>query len=239
MSEHHWLSRVVLLRPERVAEGLERVARAGLVERTPNTWQITLGVLRMWHRVLFRPESIGTSREGPRPATRRARWLERRALRFPFLLAARAVAPLDFSGLCSSRERIVSHLLGAHHDAHQFGYDLELLAAHPGALPELLRRASAVVSGADPRAAWLRDLVVYPGYHEHLLAAVQAALQGDPLFDAHELDDPDVSFRAYLRWCAAQPATPEATLAAWRRGALDLRSTTRAPGPDVRAEAAC
>ncbi|MFO0747053.1 MAG: hypothetical protein U1F43_15525 [Myxococcota bacterium] len=47
-------------------------------------------------------------------------------------------------------------------------------------------------------------------------------MDGDWLLTPDEQDDPDVSFIAYLRWCRAQPATPAATLAAVRRGQLDL-----------------
>ena len=208
----------LLLFPRRVRASLRRVSEAEVVPRTPNLWQVTQGVMRMWYRVYFRPESIGTCREQPVRATLRARVLEKRPLRFPFLLAERAIAPLDFSGLASTKERVIRHLLGAHHDANQFVYDLEMLALYEGALEELAARTRAVVEGSDPRARWLRDLVVYEGYHESLLAAVERALEGDFALDDAERSDPDVSFAAYLRWCAAQPQTPRETLAAWRRG---------------------
>ena len=90
-----WWSHALLLRPERIERNLERIRRAGMVERTPNLWQITLGVLRMWHRVIFRAETIGTCTD-PVRASLRARLLLHRPLRFPFLLAERVIAPLDF-----------------------------------------------------------------------------------------------------------------------------------------------
>jgi hypothetical protein len=177
----------------------------------------------MWGRVLFRPETIGTSTEFPVRGTWRARLLHSRLLRFPFLIAEKAVAPLDFSGLASSPERVVRHLLGAHHDGRQFAYDLEMLrATHPEAIEETLRRARAVVEGGDARATWLRDLCVYERYHENLVAACQRALAGDFGLSEEEAANPDISFAAYLRWCAAQPATPAATLLALRRGQLSL-----------------
>lgn len=210
--------RAVLLFPERIGDNLARVREAGLVPHTPNRWQITLGVLRMWHRVLFRSETIGTCADDPVRPTLRARALEWRPLRAPFLLAERAIAPLDFSGLASSPERVMRHLLGAHHDKNQFAYDLSLLEVQPGRLEELVRRARAVVEGSDPRAGWLRDLVVYERYHERLLESAEHALaHGVQLPDA-EANDPDISFEGYLRWCAAQPATLEETLEAWRSG---------------------
>lgn len=215
---HPLLSRLVLVWPARVAEGLARVERAGLAPRVPNVWQITLGVLRMMHRVLFRSDSIGTCKTHPVRRTWRARLLALRALRLPFLLWERAVAPLDFSGLASSPERILRHLLGAHHDGLQFVYDLELLRLFPGALEECRDRARAIVDGTDPRAEWLRDLVVFEGYHEALLCATERAIAGTLEIDEAAACDPDVTFAAYLAWCAAQPRTPKETWAALRQG---------------------
>ncbi|MCB9575261.1 MAG: hypothetical protein H6709_24555 [Kofleriaceae bacterium] len=224
MTDLPLLSRVALLSPRRVQASLDALAASGRTD-LPNPWQLTLGVIRMWGRLLFRSDTVGTSPGGTVRAGWRARALTWRALRLPFLLAERAVHPLDFTGLASSRERVIRHLLGAHHDGAQFLYDLEILAAHPGALDELRERAAAVVADATPRSRWLRDLVVFDGYHEALLAAVDAARAGDFPYDPDGARDPDVSFSAYLAWCAAQPATPAATLAAWRRGDLDLGPT--------------
>ncbi len=212
------LTRLLLLFPDPIEANLAAVERARLVPVTPNPWQITLGVLRMWHRVFYRSETIGMCANDPVRATWRAKLLERRPLRFPFLVAERAIAPLDFSGLASSPERVIRHLLGAHHDGNQFAYDLALLSIHPGRLEELERRARAVVEGTDPRGEWLRDLVVYEGYHERLLATAERALGGDLALPPHEERDPDISFTGYLRWCAAQPETPEETWQAWLAG---------------------
>ena len=197
--------------------------RAGLVEVVPNLWQIELGVLRMWHRILFRPETIGTSQTHPVRAGWRARLLETKPIRFPFLLWEGSVAPWDLSGLLSRPERLIRHMLGTHHDGHQFVYDLQMLAMHPGQTDELLDQARAVVEERDPkRAAWLRDLVVYESYHETLLRVVERAVQEGVTLPPDEAADPDISFLAYLRWCAAQPPTPREAWRAWRAGALDL-----------------
>jgi hypothetical protein len=213
----------LLIHPDRVARRLERVASCGLVETTPNLWQISLGVLRMLERVLFRSETVGTCREGSVRPNLRARLLQNRALRLPFLLAERAVAPLDFSGLTSSPERVIRHLLGAHHDRNQFAYDLQMLAAEPGALDALAVRVREVVASDGPRARWLRDLTVFEGYHESLLAAVTRACEGDFELPPGDADDPDISFFAYLAWCAAQPETPQATLEAILAGRFQLQ----------------
>ena len=213
-----WWSHALLLRPARIEESLARIRDAGLVETTPNLWQIALGVLRMWHRVLFRSETIGTC-DDPVRTTWRARLLHARPLRFPFLVAERAVAPLDFSGLISTPERVLCHLLGAHHDGNQFAYDLQMLVAYPGWLERVRDAARAVVEEDTPRHRWLRDLVVFDGYHEKLHAAAERALHGDFALPPDDADDPDVSFLAYLRWCARQPTTPSATFERLWRGA--------------------
>jgi len=216
-------ARALVMFPRAVQESLDRIADAKIVSKTPTLSQVALGVARMQYRLLTRPESVGMCTAHPVRRTWRARALEPRPMRFPFLLREQAVAPLDFSGLASSRERILRHLLGAHHDGNQFVYDLELLTIHPGALEELRDRARAVVDGTDPRAAWLRDLCVYESYHEHLLEVVEAVLaRGSVLSELsdREARDPDITLSAYLRWCAEQPADLMGAIRAFRAGAF-------------------
>lgn len=217
-----WWSYPLLLAPKRIQSNLGRLERAGLVDEPPNLWQLSLGVLRMWHRLAFRSETVGTCTEFAVRKTWRARLLEWRPLRFPFLVAERAVAPLDLTGLASSRERLIRHLLGAHHDGVQFVYDLEILSCHPGGLEELHQRVTELIERADARSRWMRDLTVYENYHENLERAVAAAIERGIEVPADRADDPDLSFGACMRWCAAQPQTPAATLAAWRAGQFQL-----------------
>ncbi len=218
-----WHAFVVLLRPNRVRYNLEAVRQAALVERVPNLWQIELGVMRMWHRILFRSETIGMSGSHPVRSGWRARLLEKRPIRFPFLLFEGSVAPWDLSGLLSTPERLMRHMLGTHHDSNQFVYDLQMLSIHPGRTEELLEQARAIVEGRDlQRAEWLRDLVVYEQYHETLYAVVEHALRQGVDLSLDEAADPDISFLAYLRWCASQPTTPAETWRAWRAGAFHL-----------------
>jgi len=218
-------ARWILVDPERIAEGLARLRAGGRVRRVPNEWQIFLGVLRMWHRMLFRSHTVGTSSD-PIRRSLRARLFAFRAIRFPFLLYERAIAPLDFSGLLSDRARILSHLLGAHHDRNQFAYDLEMLLAseaEPASVfDELLDRATDVIEGRSPRADFLRDLVVFEGYHEHLRQAARGAREGRFGLDDAERRDPDISFFAYMEWCASQPGDAPATLRAWREGRYSI-----------------
>ncbi|HBP19549.1 MAG TPA: hypothetical protein DEA08_17385 [Planctomycetes bacterium] len=213
-------ARLILRRPGQIRRNLERVRAAGIVPLTPNTWQVFLGVMRMLYRLWFHPENVGTSADVPERDTLRARLWRWRPLRAPFLLWEGSITPLDLSGLASSPERVMTHLLGTYHADEAFVYDLRLLEIHPGKLEELRREAAAVASGEHPRAAWLADLCVYDGYHSELLAAVERALQGD--FSAPTAEHSDTTLVEYLNWCASRPATPAETWAAWRSGELGL-----------------
>lgn len=211
---------LLLFRPALIAARLESLRAAGAP--AVNTWQLTLGVLRMWHRVLFRSETIGTCVGGTVRPNWRARLMHNRLLRGPFLWKEKAITPLDFSGLRSSPERLRSHLLGAHHDRNMFAYDLELLSFTVGGLGALANDVELLLAQDSARSRWLKDLVVYEGYHERLRDAVRQALHGDFGFTPAEGNDPDLSFGAYLRWCSRQPATAAATLSAWRAGRFSV-----------------
>lgn len=212
---------LLLFAPARIERRLRALEAAGVVERAPTLWQVWLGVLYMWSRVLWRPESIGLSDGAPVRDTPGARRYANRVRRFPGLLRARAVNPLDQVGLGSSTEHVIRHLLAAYHPGQNFLYDLQILAVEPGALEQLAVRARAVVQGAHPDAVWLRDLVVYEGYHERLLEAVEGWLARGRMGagEAH----PDTTLPAFLAWCAAQPAGPAETWEALRAGRLALQ----------------
>jgi hypothetical protein len=217
-----WHARLILLQPARVLANLQAVRESPRAFAQPGLWQIELAVLRMWHRILFRSETIGTSVESPVRPGWRARWLERRGLRFWFLLCEGSVRPWDLSGLLSTPQNLIRHLLGTHHDGAQFVYDLEILSLHEGMLTALHEQARDLIAHDTKRARWLRDLCVYEGYHEALLAAVVRAQAGDFADEASGANDPDIRFRALLAWAARQPATPRETWRAWRRGEFQL-----------------
>ena len=201
---------LILRHPARIVATLRRLHAIGRVEAEPTPWQIFLGVLRMWRRLVERPESVGESPSDRPRSTLRARLLRRKALRFPFLLREGAVDPLDFTGLGSDAASKIRHLLGAYHPGDNFIYDLEILAAEPGALERLAVLVEEVARGESPRARWLQDLVVYDGYHARLREGLSRALAGD-FSAAGDPDDPDTTLRAHVRWCAAQPLTPAAS----------------------------
>lgn len=213
---------LLLYRPDRIRENLERLHRAGLIESTPTLWQVFMGVLYMAHRMAFRPETIGQSPGAPVRGSVRARLLERRPLRLPFLLLARAIAPHDFTGLGTSTEDKIRHLLGAYHPGNNFVYDLQILCAQPGAIERLQRRVQEVVEERTWEARWLKDLTVYEGYHERLLEAVDRVIADGVARPPAGDDNPDTTLTAYLRWCLKQPPSPAATLQAALRGEISF-----------------
>ncbi len=211
--KHPLLGYFLLLRPDTVRANVEAAGNADVIDCAPNTWQLCLGALRMWHRILSGSETIGTSSGPPPRKTLRARLLNPRLFRLPPLLAEGAVAPWDLTGLLSSPDRITRHLLAA----NQFVFDLQLLASHPGRLEALIDEVEKVVAGQHPRGEWLRDLTVYSGYHESLLEAARGASQGDFKVNERKLNDPDLTLTGLLRWCARAPTSPRQSLTAWRR----------------------
>lgn len=217
-SAYPWYLYPILLRPRQIAANLARVEDAGIVEVTPNLWQISLGVMRMWHRIIARPESIGLAANASVRPTWRARLLKFRPLRFPFVLHEGSVVPGDLSGLGSSPNRLITHMLGTYHDGVQFAYDYQILEAYPGGAERLRTLAQAVVNEDTSRSRWLRDLAIFDGYHERLLEFLESAAADGVVIPADQADDPDIAFDAYLRWCAAQPATAAETWDAVRSG---------------------
>jgi len=218
MSDIPWQAYVVLGRPRIVQQNLDRVRDAGVIDQVPNLWQLSLGVLRAWHRNLFRSDTVGTCTSFPVRDTWRAKLLLYRGLRLPFLLAEGAVVPLDLTGLKSTPAKLVRHLMGAHHDGNQFVYDLQILQCYPGKMDELRREVTAVVATDTPRSRWLRDLTVFENYHENLKATVERAIEEGVSLPEQEAADPDISFLAFLDWCARQPGTPAETWRAYRGG---------------------
>jgi hypothetical protein len=207
-----WYAHLLLIRPARAVATVERIRAAGAIEVTPTPWQLCLGALRYAHKLVVHPGWGSQVRR-----TWRARLLAPRPRRLPFLLWERATS-LDLSGLAATPEALIRHLLAAHHDGDEVWYDVELLAHH-GRLDELEAAVRAVVEHDTPRSRWLRDLAVFDGYHERILAAITRARAG-----AGFPGSPDESVTALLRWCARQPATPAATLRAWRAGEFALDS---------------
>lgn len=214
-------SAALLLAPRTIEARLGAGEAQAVIEQAPTRWQLAQGVVRMLHRMWTRPESIGLSADAPVRSGPLTRLMRFRPVRAPLLLGLGAVQPWDLTGLLADRDRLVRHLVGTHHDRRQFAYDLEILRLHPAGLEALRDEARAIVEGQHPKAALFRQTCVYEGYHERLLEAAEAALEGELRLDGDEARDPDISFGAYLAWCAAQPRTVAASLARWRALGLE------------------
>jgi len=209
--------RFILRNPGRVQYHLEELSKAGRIDAVPTLWQTSLGVFYMVHRLLFRPETVGLG-DAPVRNTWGARLFTYRPIRFPFLMALKAIDPIDLTGLSGSVERKLSHLVGAYHQGDHALYDLECLSWNEPALRKLRADLSTILEEKTFRSKFLLDLCVYEGYHANLLRLVDKALGGDFEAPFHEASDPDANLRAFLGWCAAAPETPEATLASLLRG---------------------
>ena len=130
-----------------------------------------------------------------------------RPLRFPFLVAERAIAPFDLSGLASSPERVIRHLLARPSRRRPVRLRPRAPRALARAACDELRERSPRSSRTTRRAhAGCATSSVFEGYHEALLAAVDTTLRGEPLLTPSEAADPDLSLHAYLDWCASDAA---------------------------------
>lgn len=214
-----WFIRFVLRNPERVEWHLERLYASGRIDVRPNLWQVTMGVVYMLHRMVFRPATIGLD-ETPVRQTWRARVWHYRPFRFPFLIWEKAIDPIDLTGLSGTMERKHRHLVAAYHPGDNALYDLECMTCDPEALQSLREDVVHILEGQTSRARFLKDLVVYEGYHERLLVLIDRAMAGDFAPAVGKENHPDTTLRGFLRWCAKQPETPEATFQAAFRGDL-------------------
>lgn len=206
--------------PGRIQERLQKLEQAGAIDRAPSLYQVWMGVLYMWARVVLRPDSIGLSDDEPVRTTPGAKRLQNRLFRGPAVFRARAVNPLDQVGLGSSTPHIIRHLIGAYHPGDNALYDLQILDVEPGAIEALRERVAAVVDGTDPDSELLRDLCVYEGYHERLLEMVDRWIALGP--DGAHITHPDTTLRAFMAWCASAPPSPAATWRAMRSGSFSL-----------------
>ena len=94
-----WWSYPLLLSPN--SEALDTISKSPRNSvNIPNLWQVGLGVLRMYHRLVFRSETIGTGPLGAVRSTWRSKILRHRMVRGPVLWSQGAIA--DLSGLSSS-----------------------------------------------------------------------------------------------------------------------------------------
>ena len=212
-----WYSYVILVTPARVYRHLEYALDKGYCAVRPTPWQLGLGVLRMWYRLFFHPETIGLSSVDPIRDNWRARLFASRIMRFPFFLANRCIAPFDYTGLRQSPARLIRHVIGTHHEGKQPVYDFQILDAY-GALDRLYYETQAIVGGTHPKHEWFKDLCVYENYHHKLLCRIKAWQAGEDQLTDADHKNPDLTFTGLLSWCVEQPESPMETYRAWRSG---------------------
>jgi hypothetical protein len=212
-----WFYRFVLRNPERVEWYLNRLYERGRIDVKPNLWQVTMGVVYMLHRMVFRPATIGLDASPVRQTWRAQLW-QYRPFRFPFLLWQKAIDPIDLTGLSGSMARKHSHLVGAYHPGDNALYDLECMTCDADAVEALREDVVEIMKGQTARARFLQDLTVYEGYHPRLLQLIDRALAGDFTPAQGKEDHPDTTLRGFLHWCAAQPESPDATMNALFQG---------------------
>ncbi len=205
-------------RPRQIERRLGQLHDAGIVAQRPTLWQLWLGTVYMYHRAVFRPQTIGVDPSSVVRDTLRARLWTVRPLRAPFVLGW-AVNPLDHTGLGSSTRHVIRHLLGAFHPGDNLHYDLQIIAQDPGALEQLRDELAAVVDGTHPWAEFYRDVVVYDGYHARALQIVEGWIaRGNREPDGMRHNHADTTLTGFVAWCCRQPSTPRATLAALMSG---------------------
>lgn len=212
------MQRAFLRDPDAIQANLRALHDAGLIDDIPTLFQVSMGVAHMWHRILFRPDTIGVAPDVPVRDTWRARVMERRWARFPFLVRERVIHPFELTGLATSTAALRAHVMGAFHPGEQALYDFAILAAWPGELEALRDELQSLVDGTHPRGAWLADLCVYENYHQHALALVEGALQGR--FESDSDREADTTLRGFVRFLCTQPETATAALRALREGRL-------------------
>jgi hypothetical protein len=214
------LRRVVLRDPPRIRANLVALHQAGLIDAVPTLSQVGWGVAHMVHRIVFRPDTVGVAPDDAVREGWRARLLEHRVARAPWLLWEDVIHPLELTGLATTNAALRAHVMGAFHPGDQCLYDLAILSAWPGELELLQQELQALLEGRHPRGTWLADLCVYEGYHARVLGLVERALLGD--FGAEHEVDADTTLRGYVRFLCSQPATSGDAWAAWREGRLSM-----------------
>ena len=186
-------------RPSRADARLQKLVALKKLSRVPTREEQKRAIRYNLQRIIFRSENIGTSSD---PIRKDAGLFRYRFFRFFALAKEHAITPLDLTGLCASRETIMTHLLAAHHDGEQFLYDLELLECEEQGLDELESRARAIVENTNPKARFYKRLCVYEGYHENLLRGIARYREGQ------RSSDPELSIFALFEMCMSEASDP-------------------------------
>ncbi len=185
-------------RTERTRRRITHWVVRGDVPRAPTRWQIAVGWLAQMPVYLAETDL--------ERATSRRTLLGQVPLRAPLQALYVPQQVWLGTGLAETQETIVRHLLSVLHEDGLLAYDLQLLAADPGALEALASRASAVAEGRDRWSRLLIPLVGGAGYHRRLAARAREAAAG--AFPTGDCDPRFASLVGFLRFCLDLPGWP-------------------------------
>lgn len=189
----------------RIAHWVDRGALPG----APSRWQIAVGWLAQMPFYLAETEL-------ERAASRRTA-MGQVPVRVP-LQALYAPGQVWLgTGLAEPSDTIARHLLSVFHEDGLIAYDLQLLAADPGALDALADRAQRVATGEDAWSRLLVPLTGSAGYHERLALRAREAAAG--VFPVGDCDPRFASLVGFLRFCLDLPAWPPPSFYGFERGA--------------------
>lgn len=204
--------RLFVHNPELMLKNLALLKEKGHIQEIPTLWQVIQGMAQQWSFTAANLEKLGHDQSHPVRDSAGARLLQPQLLRFIPLLIEGAINPWDRSGLALTPERKMRHILGTHHGGETVMYDMQLLDCYPGALESLRDQLNEILENDTPRSRWLRDLVVYEGYHEALKRVVDRALAGDFTVPEEAPPGDDYTVGSFVDRCLACPVTPEETL---------------------------
>ena len=203
----------VHVRPRELASRLERLRELGLVDHPPTQAQLLFGGIDM---VRFVIEPAARTYYRDKPVSYHLHHL----LRF----LDDPSATLDPTGLCSTRDTTIGHLLQVVHlGCCDPVYDLQVLQCFDDGLDELERQVRAMLDGTHPRHAAIASIIAEPDYHRRLLdyiVAYRSAPSTPPPFDDGPPLRTDASFLAatatfrtlagFLDYAAALPRSKRA-----------------------------
>jgi hypothetical protein len=197
--------------PTTIATRLDHLRVRGLIDRVPTRTQLVFGGIDMV-RFVIAPAARVYYRD-----KRITYWVHHllRVLDDP-------VASLDPSGVLSTRETIIGHLLQVVHlGCCDPFYDLQVLECLDDGLPDLERQLRALLAGNHPRQTAIDAIMADPTYHRRLLdyvVAFRAHDAGHAPFCSHEPLVPGARFATaqqtfstlagFVRYAAALPSSP-------------------------------
>lgn len=194
---------------EAIAARLGPRVEAGELEALPSPWQVRAGGFVML------PVYLSETERERRQSRRTVRGQVPVRVPLQVLYNPRQIWP--DTGISQPVHTVIKHLLSVFHEPAFLGYDLQLLASHPGGLETLRRRALEVADGRARGASWLTAMVGGPGYHATLAEWAERASNGE-LPDPLDVDPRFATLSGFARFCLTLPDWPSASFYGFERG---------------------